>query len=131
MEPCNSSPIRLVVAASPAIREGIKDLLVGTEFVVVGEAETGHQVVDLAEAAEPNLVLLSVSLPQMNGLSALTRIRTLRPNLPVLMLSNYGNALYLSQAEKLGASGCIIKGCPREKFLETIRGAMERQSRSS
>jgi DNA-binding NarL/FixJ family response regulator len=131
MEVSNISPVRLVVAASHVLRDGIKDLLVETEFTVVAEAETGRQAVDLATDAQPDLMILAVNLPEMTGISALSRIRKVRPDLPVIMLSNYGNKLYLRQAEQLGASGCIVKGCPRDQFLDTVRGSMQRHPRHS
>ena len=116
--------VRLVVAdASPSIRDGVKDLVSGTEFVVIAEAETGNQAVELATSARPDMLLLAVNLPGLNGLLALTRIQTSRPELPVLMLSNYGNPMYLTQALELGASGCIVKGCSREIFLAKLRSA--------
>jgi DNA-binding NarL/FixJ family response regulator len=103
------------------VRCGVKTLLAGTEIKVVAEAATVQAAVKLALEKDVDLVLLDVSMPDGDGLSALSRIRLDKPNLPVLLFSAFDNAANVARAIALGANGFLLKGCSRDEFLGTIR----------
>jgi DNA-binding NarL/FixJ family response regulator len=75
-----------------------------------------------------DVVLLDVRMPEGDGLNALARIKLTHPDLPVVMLSNYDNPSYMARAVALGASGFLLKDCSREKLIETIRRAANKET---
>jgi DNA-binding NarL/FixJ family response regulator len=87
----------------------------------VAEAATVQAAVKLALEKDVDLVLLDVSMPDGDGLSALSRIKLDKPNLPVLLFSAFDNAANVARAIALGAAGFLLKGCNRDEFLGTIR----------
>ena len=114
--------IRVLVADDhDVVLGGLRALFQGTEITIVAEAKTGNEAVRLALETNPDLLLLDVRMPDGDGLTALGRIKSERPELPVLFLSNYDNPTYLARAVALGACGYLLKTCSREKILESIR----------
>ena len=113
--------IKLLIADDhEVVRQGLKALFTGTDIKVVAEADTGDEAVKAALKLEPDVVLLDIRMPQVDGLTALGRIKLEAPNLPVLMLSTYDNPTYVARAVALGASGYLLKGATREEILEAI-----------
>jgi DNA-binding NarL/FixJ family response regulator len=113
----------LVADDHEMLRLGVKALLAGTEIKVVAEATTGQAAAKLALGKQIELVLLDVCMPDGDGLTALSRIKLDRPELPVLLFSAFDNPASVARAVALGASGFMLKGCPRDEFLSTIRAA--------
>jgi DNA-binding NarL/FixJ family response regulator len=107
----SSRPIRVVLADDHDIlREGLKALLTmqgGVE--IVGEAHTGRQAVELAERLAPDVILLDLSLPELDGLEACRRIRAHHAQVRVLILTMHEREDYLHQALEAGSSGYLIK----------------------
>lgn len=105
------APIRVLLADDHDIlREGLKALLsIQGEIVIVGEACTGREAVDLAERLKPDIVLLDVSLPELDGLEACQRIRARLPHVHVLVLTMHEREDYLRRALEAGAAGYLIK----------------------
>lgn len=117
--------IRMVVADDhEVVRTGLASLLVGTDIEIVGEAESGQQAIDMAKQHEPDVVLLDIRMPDMDGLDALERIRRALPKIKVVMLSTYDNPTYVARAVALGASDYVLKGACRQDILSTIRAAV-------
>ncbi|MHB9049716.1 MAG: response regulator, partial [Pirellulales bacterium] len=84
--------IKLLIADDhPMVRAGLKSLLEGTEIKVVAEAATGQEALRLALSKKIDVALLDVRMPDGDGLNALGRIKLEKPDLPVLLLSNYDN----------------------------------------
>jgi DNA-binding NarL/FixJ family response regulator len=103
----NTSAIRVLLADDHTlVRAGIRALLEKLSGVeVAGEANDGREVMDLIKAQQPDVVLMDVSMPGLNGLQALARITRDFPQVRVIILSMHPNDEYVLQALKSGASG--------------------------
>jgi DNA-binding NarL/FixJ family response regulator len=123
------STIKLLVADDhEVVRCGLRGLLAGSEIEVVAEVGTGEAAIRYVEDNDPDVVLLDVRMPQGDGLTALGRIKLVKPELPVLMLSTFDNPTYIARAVAYGASGYVLKGCNREELIGAIRSAAAGES---
>jgi len=106
------APLRVVLADDHAlVRAGIRALLAGIAGIeVVGEAHDGHEVVDLVEKLHPNLVLMDIAMPGLNGLEASARVVKSSPATAVIILSMHSSEVYVNRALRAGAAGYILKG---------------------
>ena len=104
-------PLRLLLADDQTlVRAGLRALLDGMAGVtVVAEADNGEQAVALAAEQRPDIALLDITMPGMNGLAAAERILREQPGVRVLILSMHAGEEYVSQALKLGVSGYLLK----------------------
>jgi DNA-binding NarL/FixJ family response regulator len=105
-------PIRILLADDhPLFREGVANSLAASaDFVVVGEAGGGAEAVELARILKPDLVLLDVSMPGMDGIAAAAKIAAELPDTRIMMLTMSENAESLLAALKVGAHGYVLKG---------------------
>ncbi len=116
--------IRLLVADDhEVVRAGLVGLLNDTEIEVIAQAADGEKAVELARELKPDVVLLDIRMADSDGLTALSRIKTDQPNVPVLLLSSYDNPTYVARAVALGAQGYLLKGCTRDELLTALRAA--------
>lgn len=108
----HAKPIRILLAEDHTlVRSGLRALLSRSEdFDVVGEAGNGREAVAMAESLHPDLVLMDVSMPMLNGIEATTRITARLPYTRVIILSVHSNEEYVAQALQAGASGYVLKG---------------------
>ena len=107
-------------------RSGIKALLSRqTEFSIVGEASDGFSGVKLVEQIRPDVVLLDLNMPQMNGRDALAQILSSRPEQKVIMLTVSEDSEDLTECIRLGASGFLLKNINADFLLESIRKAVD------
>ena len=114
--------IRILVADDhEALRCGVKALLEGTEIEVAAEAATGQSAVKAALEKDFDLVLLDLRMPDGDGLTALSRIKLDKPDLPILLFSAFDNLASVARAIALGANGFLLKGCSRDELLNAIR----------
>lgn len=114
--------IKLLIADDhQVVRSGLKSLVAGTDIEVVAEAVNGEEAVRLTEKIKPDLVLLDIRMPDVDGLTALGRIKMNNPTMSVIMLSTYDNPTYIARAVALGASGYLLKGSTRDELLAAIR----------
>jgi len=104
-------PIRVVLADDHEIlRQGLKLLLgLQPEMQVVGEARTGHEAVEQAEGLHPDVVVMDISMPEMDGLQACSIIRSRQPETQVLILTMHESEEYFLQALHAGAAGYLVK----------------------
>ena len=104
-------PIRVVLADDHDIlRQGLKMLLsLQSELQVVGEARTGREAVEVVDHLEPDVVVLDISMPEMDGLEACRLIRAQHPTIQVLILTMHESEEYFLQDLRVGASGYLIK----------------------
>ena len=106
------------------IREGLRVLLEATgEVKVVGEAETGRQAVAMARKLNPDVVVLDVAMPLLNGLEATRQILRDVPNTKVLILSSYSDDEYVHQLIEAGAIGYLVKQTAAQDLMKAIREA--------
>lgn len=118
------SKIHLLIADDHEVaRSGLKSMLAGTEVKVVAEVVTGQAAVKYAVENAVDVVLMDVRMPDGDGLTALGRIKLDKPNLPILMFSNFDDPTYVARAVALGANGYLLKGCTRDELLAAIKTA--------
>lgn len=113
---------RVVIADDSATqRRLLRAILESMSLEVVGEAGDGQQAIDIALHEKPDLVCLDVEMPKLNGLSALAKLRTLAPALPVLMITSRSDRETVQQAARSGARGYIVKPYQPEKVELAMR----------
>ena len=97
--------------------------MLGTQldFKVVGEATSGTEAVRLAARLKPDIILLDLEMPDLDGLSALTQIRAANPQARVIIVTAYDTDERIVQAVVAGAQGYLLKGAPREDIFRAIR----------
>jgi two-component system, NarL family, response regulator YdfI len=121
-----SKGIRVVIADDhPVVRKGLRMTLeeFGAEIELAGEAADGSAVVRLVEEVQPDVVLMDIRMPGMDGLEALEHIRTSSPRVAVVILTTYNEDAFLLRGLQAGACGYLLKDCPLETLLHAIRAA--------
>jgi DNA-binding NarL/FixJ family response regulator len=117
--------IRTLIADDQGvILEGLRHLLEDAGCEVVGTAENGRELVRLAEALRPNLVVLGVSMPVLNGVEAARQIRRRDTKVRLLFLSIHSDAVYVRQAFGAGANGYLLTRSPVSEIAPAIREIM-------
>jgi len=118
--------IRVIIADDhPVVRKGLRMTLeeFGAEIELVGEAEDGAAAVQLVEEIQPDVVLLDIRMPGMDGLEALEHMRASSPQVAVVILTTYNEDAFLLRGLQAGACGYLLKDCPLETLLHAIRAA--------
>jgi DNA-binding NarL/FixJ family response regulator len=118
-------PRILVVDDHPLTRDALAKLLDQGGFDVVGEAGDGYEAIGLARRLQPNLVLLDLGMPELDGLSALPLLREAAPDCEVVVLTASGTEENLLAAIRGGAAGYLLKTEPPERIVEFLRGAAD------
>ncbi len=122
-----SKPIRVLLADDHAIlRDGIRSLL-GDEpdMQVVGEADNGRTAVDQARALQPDVVLMDIAMPLLNGLEATHQIKRECPNINILILTMHDNEEYIPQVLEAGGSGYVLKHAAAQELVTAIRAVAQ------
>ena len=111
------------------IRDGLEMLLnLEKDFQVIGAAQDGAEAVELAAQKQPDLILMDLKMPIMNGIEATREIHTKFPNIKILVLTTYDDDEWVFDAIRAGAAGYLLKDTPRQKIVEAIRGTVEGKS---
>src|SRR5688572_13021031 len=119
------SKIRVLLAEDhETVRHGLK-LLINrqTDMEVVGEAGGGRAAVERAGVLKPNVAVLDVSMPEMNGLAATKAICQATPSTAVVALTRYGDDAYVQELLNAGALGYVLKQSPSAELLDAVRSA--------
>ena len=119
------SPRVLVVDDHPLTREALAALLEQHGFAVVGQASDGGEAIEAARRLAPDLVLLDLSMPGIDGLQALPRLRAAAPGCEVVVLTASGTEENLLAAITGGAAGYLLKSEPPERIVEFLRGVAQ------
>jgi DNA-binding NarL/FixJ family response regulator len=107
------------------VRDGLELLLkLEKDIEVVGLAQDGAQAIELVETAHPDLVLMDLLMPGVNGVEATRSIRARHPEIKVLVLTTFDDDEWVFDAIRAGASGYLLKDTPRGKVIEAIRGTV-------
>jgi len=115
----------VIVEDHTILREGLKALLSSvTELEVVGEAEDGREAMKLASELEPDLMLMDLSMPRMNGIEAIKEIKKHHPEIKILVLTVYKTEEYVLASLQAGADGYILKEANYSEFLLAIRNVL-------
>jgi DNA-binding NarL/FixJ family response regulator len=117
---------KIVIAEDHTIlREGLKALLLScNELEVIGEAEDGREAVKLASELEPDLMLMDLSMPRMNGIEAIKEIKKRNPEIKILILTVYKTEEYVLASLQAGADGYILKEANHSEFLLAIKNVL-------
>ncbi len=102
--------------------EGLCNLLKSHEdLCVIGLAHDGREAIDLAQSLNPDVLLLDIQMPEMDGLEAAAHLQYILPDLKILILTTFKNQDYLTRAISLGVKGYILKNTPPEELAQAIR----------
>src|SRR5215471_634483 len=118
-----SSQIRvLTVDDHPVVRQGIAGLIgVQSDMVLVGEASNGREAIEQFRLHHPDVTLMDLQMPEMNGIDALIAIRSESPDAQIIVLTTYAGDVLCKRAIRAGARAYILKGNVRKDLLDTIR----------
>jgi two-component system, NarL family, response regulator NreC len=108
------------------VREGLAKLLEGeADLHVVGEAENGREAVGKVEELKPDIVLMDIAMPMLNGIEATRQIRKIRPETKIIILSMHSHERYISELFRLGASGYLLKSAAGTDIINAIHAALK------
>ena len=123
----DDKPARLIIADDHALlRSGLRSMLYGEpDLEVVGEAADGAEALELCRRLEPDLVLMDVRMPKMDGLAATRAIKEEFPKTSVVMVTMQEDPDYLFEAVLAGAAGYVLKGVPPEQLTDAVRQVLD------
>src|SRR6185436_15678943 len=112
----------LSVDDHPMLREGIAAVLEAeADMVLVAEASNGREAIEQFRAHRPDVTLMDVQMPEVNGIDAIVKIREEFPDARIIVLTTYSGDVQATRAFKAGASGYLLKNMLRKELIETIR----------
>nr|WP_323127033.1 response regulator transcription factor [Rubrobacter tropicus] len=112
----------LIVDDHPVVRAGLKDMLSGEpDIEVVGEAGDGSEALSMVERLGPDVALMDLRMPGMDGVEAIARISKEHPGTHVLVLTTYDSDADILRAIEAGATGYLLKDTPREELYGAVR----------
>ena len=125
-----STPIRVLIVDDQALfREGLHTLLsVQTDLQVVGEARNGEEALRMADAHEPDIILMDLHMPILDGVAATRRLQSSQPAIKVIVLTTFDDDEDVFEGLRAGAVGYLLKDVPSEKLVEAIRGVARGES---
>ena len=120
-------PMRLAIVDDHQLaREGLRDMLAdASDIEVIREAANGREALLLCSRLHPDLVLMDVRMPEMDGLAATREIKQRYPETSVMMVTMHENPDYLLEALKAGAAGYVLKDAPRDEVITAVRRVRE------
>ncbi len=121
--------IKIILADDHQIvRHGLRSLLAAEpDMEVVGEADNGRAVVRLVHEKSPQVVIMDISMPDLNGIEATRQIMAEAPGIKVIALSMHSDSLFVLNMFKAGASGYLLKDCALEELVKAVRTVLNRK----
>jgi DNA-binding NarL/FixJ family response regulator len=121
--------IRLLLADDHRmLREGLRRSMSEEGFDVVGEASDGLEAIKLSEELAPDVILMDVTMPELDGVEAARRIHAAQPEIRVVMLTMHADSDVVASAIRAGASGYLVKDCSTEEIADAVRLAVSGDS---
>jgi DNA-binding NarL/FixJ family response regulator len=114
----------LIVDDHEAVRDVLRAFLEQTGYVVCGEAVDGLEAIEKAKELKPNLIVLDLSMPRLNGAEAASIIGRLMPDMPIVLLTMYDDVLGKSVARAVGAKAVVPKADGMNKLIECVRNLL-------
>ena len=120
-------PIRIILADDHQIvRQGLRILLEAeTDMKIVAEADNGRKVLKQAQELLPDVIIMDLSMPELNGIEATRQILSGAPEVKVIALSMHSDSLFVLNMIKSGASGYLLKDCALEELVKAIRAVVD------
>ncbi|MDX2137763.1 MAG: response regulator transcription factor [Chloroflexota bacterium] len=103
------------------VRQSIRAFLENAGFTIIGEASTGHEALEMAIAYKPDLIIMDIHLPEMNGIEATQHIRRHSPDIRIIALTAYNEKAYYRALSNVGIDGFVLKTAELSELLEAIR----------
>ncbi|MBC8508781.1 MAG: response regulator transcription factor [Anaerolineales bacterium] len=116
--------IRVLVCDDQAVvAEGLEMILnADTEIEVVGLAYGGAEAIDKADQSQPDVILMDLKMPGVNGIQATREIHKVHPDIKILVLTTFGDDEWVFDAVRSGAAGYLLKGTPRDELIKAVKG---------
>ena len=115
----------LLVDDQPLFREGLATLLnIHDDITIIGEANNGQEAIDQAVALRPDVVLMDVRMPVLDGVAATRILQQEQPHLPVIILTTFDDDEYVFEGLRAGAVGYLLKDVSSQKLIEAIKTAV-------
>jgi len=116
----------LLVDDQALIREGLAIILgAQPDIKVVGQAADGHEAIDLARRLQPDVILMDIKMPRLDGIQSTRRIKEDLPTTPIIILTTYADDELVFEGIRAGASGYLLKDITRDQLAEAVRGAVQ------
>jgi len=112
----------LITDDHPVVRSGIRGMLeTEPDFDVIAEAKNGREALELVQKFTPDVVLMDLRMPEMEGVEAITKIKESHPNIHILVLTTFDTDADIVRAVEAGATGYMLKDAPREALFQAVR----------
>ena len=119
----------LIVDDHPVVREGIGSMLKREpDFKIVGEASNGLEAIEKVRELIPDVVLMDLRMPELDGVEAITRIRAEKPEVKFIILTTYSDDEYIFKGLAAGARAYLLKDAPRDQLFKAIRAVSQGES---